>query len=280
MPLPDISVIIVSWNVKDLLYQCLVSLMRQTGVTAEIFVVDNASTDGTPAMVGQSFPRARLIVNDKNVGFAKANNQALNLAAGRYLLLLNPDTELRPDSLKQVVDFMEKHPRAAIAGCRLLNTDGTLQPSVRRFPTLVSQAWILLKAHHLLPTAKYWASNFNYHQAQEVDQVMGAFFMIRREAFAELGMLDENFFIWFEEVDYCRRAKNCGWQVWYAPVTEVTHHGGQSFNQLMSFTKQRMFNRSMLYYFKKHHRRSSWLILWLLSPASLALAWLYSWRVR
>lgn len=259
--------------------KCLRSL-RFSSLVLEVIVVDNASADDSVVMVKTTFPEVMIIANHENVGFAKANNQGLAVATGRHLLLLNPDTEVLPGALEKSLRFMEEHSEVGVLGCRLLNTDRTLQPSVRAFPTLVTQALILLKLHHLLALKNYLALDFDYEKTQSVDQVMGAFFMIRREVYETLGGLDERFYIWFEEVDYCKSVKEVGFQVWYLAEARVVHHGGQSFNQMMSLKKQRIFNRSLLYYFRKHHQSTSWLVLWCLQPVSLFLAWLAGFRRR
>jgi hypothetical protein len=299
-----LSVVIVTWNVRDYLEKCLDSLIstnlpqipRQAqdkffSNEFEIFVVDNASTDGSVEMVREKFPQVHLIVNKENLGFAKANNQAIRKAKGEFILLLNPDTEFfssnqgiplrqladrdnKGGALEKMVKFMEIHPDCGIVGCKLLNSDGSLQPSVRRFPTLLSQVITLTKAPNIFPwlIKKYLGLDIDYNKTQEVDQIMGSFFMIRRKVIEQIGLLDENFWAWFEEVDYCKRAKKAGWKIYYYPEVEVIHHKGQSFSQLVN--RQRQFNKSLLYYFKKHHSFFAWFILWLMQPLSLFLTWL------
>ena len=253
----DLSIIIVSWNVESLLKKCLASIYQYTrGITFELFVIDNASTDSTCHAISENFPQVKLIRNSKNLGFSAANNQGLRQAQADYLLLLNPDTELKEDSLSQMLQFMKNHQNCGISGCRLNNTDGTIQNSVRRFPGFIDQICILLKIHHLLPRLpplrRYFANDFDYRQEQTVDQVMGAFFLINRKLSDQIGLLDENFFVWFEEVDFCRRAKTAGWLVMYTPITAITHHHAQSFKQVMSVAKQKMWNKSLRFYFHKH----------------------------
>ncbi|HRY63514.1 MAG TPA: glycosyltransferase family 2 protein, partial [Patescibacteria group bacterium] len=230
----DLSIIIVSWQVKDLLQKCLGSLYQYTsGLKFEVFVVDNNSLDGTIEMVRQEFPQVNLIVNTQNLGFARANNQALKLSAGRHVLLLNPDTEFFDNALGQIVELMDKNREWGIAGCKILNPDKTIQSSVRRFPGWFDQTLVLLKLHHLKffkkSLNKYWAKDFDYETVSVVDQVMGAFFMIRHSVLDQLGLWDEKYFYWFEEVDYCRRAKDAGFQVVYTPDPVIIHHGAASF---------------------------------------------------
>lgn len=177
----DLSIIILNWKVRDLLHKCLTSIFKYTsGLTFEVYVVDNDSGDGSVEMVRQEFPTVKLIVNDKNLGFAAGNNQALRQAGGDWLLLLNPDTELFNNALAEMVNVMKDRPGVAVLGPKLLNSDRSIQASVRRFPSLNSQIIIMLKLHHLLawlPALKhYLAADFDYNREQSVDQVMGAAF--------------------------------------------------------------------------------------------------------
>ncbi len=275
----DLSIVIVNWRVKDLLKKCLRSIFDETkNIFFEVFVVDNNSGDGSVEMVRSRFPRVDLTASAENLGFAKGNNLAIKKTRGRYILLLNPDTEILENALEKMVRFMDAHPECGIAGCKLLNADLSLQPSVRSFPTLASQVMILLKLHHLFPYSKamykYLVQDFDYEKTQEVDQIMGAFMIIRREVIEKIGLLDENFWIWFEEVDFCKRAKASGWKILYTPEAKIIHHFGQSFKQILNIKKQKDFNRSLSYYFKKHGTIGEWIVIQLLRPISLALAWL------
>ncbi|MFA5128637.1 MAG: glycosyltransferase family 2 protein [Patescibacteria group bacterium] len=274
----DLSIIIVNWKVKDLLEKCLKSIFEQTkDITFEVFVVDNNSGDGSVEMVREKFPQVDLTASAENLGFAKGNNLAIKKSRGRYILLLNPDTEILDNALGKMVQFMDTHPECGIGGCKLLNPDLSLQPSVRAFPDLASQIFILLKIHHLLPHSKtmykYLVQDFDYEKIQEADQVMGAFMLIRREVINKIGMLDENFWIWFEEVDFCKRAKEADFKILYTPEAKIIHHFGQSFKQAMGIKKQKDFNRSLSYYFKKHGTKGEWLAIQILRPLSLILAW-------
>ena len=264
----DISIIIVSWNVRDLLKKCLASIFRFAPDFAfEVIVVDNASADGTVEMARADYPNVRLIANKKNLGFAKANNQGIAQAKGEYVLLLNPDTEFIEDALSACVAKMGSDKTIGVLGCQLLNSDKTIQPSVRAFPRVRDIIVILLKLHKLFPSLlnKYLAKDFDYMESNphsnplpfrerglyEVDQVMGAFFLVRRKVFDQIGLLDEKFFIWFEEVDFCRRAKQAGWNVAYYPGARIIHHGGQSFVKADTWRKQKWFFKSALLYFMK-----------------------------
>lgn len=250
----NISIIIVSWNVRDLLKRCLESVFRfNEGFDFQIIVIDNASSDDTVEMMRQNFPQVKLIINQKNKGFAVANNQGIKEAKGDYILLLNPDTELIEPVFKKVFDKMESDNQIGVLGCKLMNSDKTIQSSVRRFPTIGSQLAILFKMHKIFPAVlnRYLAKNFDYTKEAEVDQVMGAFFCIRKKLLNKIGLLDEGYFIWFEEVDFCRRTKKADYKVVYWPNTSVIHYGGQSFNQQMTLKKQWWFFRSAWRYFTK-----------------------------
>jgi len=278
----DLSIIIVSWNVCGLLEKCLISIYEHTrGISFEIFVIDNGSADKTVKIIKKHFLKVKLIANQKNLGFAAANNQGIKKAKGDYILLLNPDTELKEDSFRKMIDLIKSKPKCGILGCHLENPDGSHQASVRRFPKFLDQGLILLKLHHLFPKLncfkRYLYSDFDYSKESLVDQIMGACFMIKREVIQKIGMLDENFFVWFEEVDYCLRAKQVGWDIVYTPATSIIHHFGQSFKQIMTLEKQRMWSRSLRYYFLKHYSFLSFLVISALTKLSFCITIMISW---
>lgn len=252
----DLSIITVSWNVKDYLRASLEAIFQHVGtVNGEVWVVDNASTDGTGAMLrewARKEPRLRVLLNNTNVGFARANNQAIEQANGRYILLLNPDMRVFPDTLATMVQWMDVHPKAGVAGCHLVDETGETVPHVRRFPGLWNQLAIILKIPHLFPRVldRYLMRDFDYTKEARVDSVRGSFFMIRREAL-RVGLLDERFFIWFEEVDFCKRMRSAGWEVWYTPAARCVDRVGRSFAQVGGIKKQKMFLKSMYRYFEK-----------------------------
>lgn len=258
---PDLSIITVNWKVADLVGDLLGSIeANKENLAIEIFVVDNDSKDHIDAVVATFKNRSgipiTLIKNDRNLGFAAANNIAIRRASGRHVALLNPDTRATHGALSKMVAWMDVHPDVGVAGTKLLNVDGTLQESVRRFPGLLDQTMILLKFQHLWADAPFFKSylmkGFDYAKEQDVDQVMGAAFFVRRETFKKIGLLDEAFFIWFEEVDFCKRVKDAGLRVVYTPVASFIHHRGASFAQAMTFKKQKYFTNSMRIYFAKH----------------------------
>lgn len=252
-----VSVIIVSWNTESLLRKCLTTLFAsRTKATLEIFVVDNNSADNTVKMIKKEFPAVKLIVNRENAGFAKANNQALKEATGDYILLLNPDTEIFPETIEVSINFMETDSKIGVMGPKMFFPDGRLQPSVRRFPTLWPILLMFLKVPKVWPevraVSRYLAVDFDYEKEQTIDQVMGAYMFIRRAVVEKIGPLDERFFIWFEEVDFCRRAWRAGYQVVYNPNVKITHYGGQSFIQQGAVNKQFRFFQSAMRYFLKN----------------------------
>ncbi|MFA6321999.1 MAG: glycosyltransferase family 2 protein [Candidatus Buchananbacteria bacterium] len=257
MPQPEISIIIASWNVKNLLRHCLNSIyVNSAGIELEIFVVDNASTDQSVEMVRSEFPEVKVIANQQNLGFGRANNLALTQAQGKNILFLNPDTLIKKNCLANILTFLNHNPQAGIVGCQHLNPDLSLQPSVRRFPSFWPIFLIISKIAKIFPNLNtlnnYLARDFDYNLTQLVEQVAGSFMMIRHEVIDEIGGFDESFYLWFEEVDLCRRAVNAGWQVWYFAESQIIHYGGQSFSQQLTLKKQRIFLQSAWRYFKKH----------------------------
>ena len=255
----DLSIIIVSWNVKGLLRRCLDSIFQHptSNLQFEVIVVDNASSDGSVEMVRAEFPQVRLMANEENLGFTRANNQGIAASRGRYVLLLNPDTEVLGDALGAMVDYMDVHPDVGALGPMLLNPDGSVQSSRRRFPTLATALlestvfqWELSRDNRIL--RRYYVLDRPDDEVQEVDWVTGACILVRREAIEEVGLLDEGFFMYSEELDWCRRAKEQGWKVVYLPTARVIHYGGKSSEQVVPF-RHIQFQRSKVRYFRKHH---------------------------
>jgi hypothetical protein len=280
-----ISIVIVNWKVRPLLEKCLNSVIADTtDFETEIFVVDNDSRDGTPEMVMAQYPQVNMIALSSNQGFAKANNIALKSARGKYLFLLNPDTEVEPGFFKIIVSYLEEHSEVGILGPLILNSDHSIQPSIRRFPKLLSQLLILFKIRNVLPNNKifnhYFANDFDYNKEQDAEQIMGAAMVIRREAFEKLGFLDERFFVWFEEVDYCQRAKKKKIIIRYLPTASILHHSGTSFAKQKIMRKQVFFDFSLLRYFLKHRPIWESLIILLVIPINLLLTAIYAWVVK
>lgn len=234
----DISIVIVSFNTRQLLNKCLDSIVRHIKeINYEIIVVDNASSDGSVEAVekiitGTKSIKGMVIKNTKNLGFAAANNQGIKKAKGRYVLLLNSDTEFTEDSLRQMVSWMDKNPKAGISTCTLLNSNKTIQATGGYFPGLFR---LFLWGTFLddLPLVSVVFRSYHPHSAfhkklREQDWITGAFFLIRGELIEQIGVFDEKFFMYVEEIDYCFRAKKKGWEVWYVPDTAIIHIGGAS----------------------------------------------------
>jgi GT2 family glycosyltransferase len=238
----DVSIVIVSWNTRDLLAQCLRSIEDEAGaVTREVFVVDNASADDSVRMVEESFPDVHLIRNDHNVGYARANNQAIRRARGRYVLLLNPDTLVVDGAIEKTVAFLDGEPSAGIATCKVINPDGTFQtcfsdffPSV--WSVVTGGSDLRASISSVLLTRDYLATDGvakdRIARSHPVCWVMGAAMMIRREVIEQVGLLDEQLFMYGEEPDLCFRAGKAGWKMWYTPAGSIIHLGGQSTKQV------------------------------------------------
>jgi N-acetylglucosaminyl-diphospho-decaprenol L-rhamnosyltransferase len=254
----ELSVVIVNWNVRDLLRSCLRSVYAGWGADLaglEVWVVDNASTDGSAAMVHAEFPAAIVLENRDNVGFTVGNNQAIGRARGRCVLLLNPDTEVLGDALHAMVACLDAHPDIGALGPQLLNVDRTVQSSRRRFPTFrtallestVLQQW--WPDNNVL--RRYYVLDRDDAEFQDVDWVVGACLMARQEALARIGGLDEGYFMYSEEMDWCYRLKQAGWRVVYLPTARVVHYGGQSSRQVVA-AQHIHFQRSKIRFFRKH----------------------------
>lgn len=230
----DLSIVIVNWNAKELLRRCLESMYEGTrGIAFEVLVVDNASRDGSPQMVRHSFPQVRFIGNEENAGFARACNQGLRRARGRYIVLLNPDTWLPDDALGQMVAFLDEHPNIGVLGPRIVDPDGIVDPRcARRYPSLRSELFEKLRLDRRFPRSRlfgdYLMTYWDHKDSREVDALSGACMMIRPEVVEGVGLLDEDFFIYGEDVEYCYRIKKTGWQVLFYAKSTVVHLGAQS----------------------------------------------------
>jgi GT2 family glycosyltransferase len=284
----DVSIVLVSWNTRDLLLACLDSLPDALGVLcADVWVVDNASADGSAAAVRAWRPAegklpVQLIENQHNAGFAAANNQAIVASAGRYILLLNSDAIARPGSIERLVRFADERPNAGLVGAMLLNPDGSYQGSFADFPSLRSE---LLSASGLGERLfGRWYPNYGPGHAQaarQVDYIQGACMLARRAAVDQVGLLDEAYFMYNEETDWCLRMRRAGWENWYVPGARIVHYGGQSTRQARHAMMQALY-RSKVRFFRKHYGplpaallragfvavlRAKWLVLALLAAA-------------
>jgi GT2 family glycosyltransferase len=253
----NVSIIVVNWNTKSLLRDCLTSVYKQSrGIDFEIIVVDNASTDGSREMIRNDFPKVVLIENTKNRGFAAANNQGMAIAKGRYVLLLNSDTIVLDNCIANIISFADTHPRAGVIGCRVLNSDCTLQSTCFMFPSVLNLLLSSSYLYKIFPKSRFFGRElmtwWNANDVREVDIVKGCFMLVRREAIEKVGGLDESFFMYAEETDWCYRFRKCGWKVMFAPVGEIIHYGGQSTTQIpVAMIVQ--LRLSILKFIKKHY---------------------------
>ncbi|MBI5567361.1 MAG: glycosyltransferase family 2 protein [Chloroflexi bacterium] len=265
----DLSIVILNWNVRDLLERCLASI-RSSRYTLELIVVDNASTDDSVTMVRSQYPHVTVIANELNRGFTGGNNQGLAVAQGRYVLVLNPDTEMVDRALDRLVDYLEAEPEVGAVGPMLLNPDRSIQPSRRRFPTVLTGFFESTWLQSLVPRGvlrRYYVEDVAASVVQDVDWLNGACTLFRREVFDRVGGYDEaNFFMYSEELDLCRRIKQAGWRIAYVPDAQVIHYDGKSSEQAVAARHIR-FNTSKVRYFRKWHGRvvAGTLRVWLLS---------------
>lgn len=266
----DLSIVIVSYNTRDMLRDCLRALPAATeGLAVETFVVDNHSPDDSAGMVAAEFPDVRLLANTDNPGFARANNQAFALCTGRYVLALNPDTEAEPGALTALVRFMDAHPDAGVCGPKLLNSDGSLQHNGRRFPTPWREFLAVSGLRKFNRAAfdgvlEYGREDFD--ALCEVDQVSGACLLVRRSVMEQVGMFDPDFFMYYEEIEWCWRIRRAGWKVYYVPQSRVVHHWMGSARQQSRAMTARMFKSQVIYYRKTAGLPTQWAargIMWL-----------------
>lgn len=280
----DLSIVIVSYNVKDKLRLNLEALFNSLGsFSREIFVVDNASIDGSADMVAELFPEVKLIRNEENLGFARASNIAIKKSQGDFILLLNPDMQVFSETLRDALAFAKQNPQAVVSSGALLNADKKLIKHVRRFPKFWDQLAIILKLPHLFPNLlkSYLYTDFDYNRAQAVDSVRGSFFMINKLSWQKISseptaLLDERYFLWFEEVDFCRQVYKLKGEVWYNPQVFCLDYVGQSFSLLKRGRAQKYFSESMLKYFKKWEAAWQYYVLKFFWPLGKALAIFFS----
>lgn len=250
----------VNWNTKNLLLQSLESLYHTLNkIEFEIFVIDNGSSDGSVEEVRRRFPLVHLIENKENLGFARAVNQGLQQASGRYLLLLNPDTQVKEGAIEKLCSFMETRLEVGIGGAQLFNSDGSKQNSIANYPSLATELLNKSFLRWLFPS-RYPGKERNYFDPVEVDSVIGACMIVRREALEQVGLLDEDYFLFLEETDWCYRMKKAGWKVYHLPQAEVIHYQGKSAEQERKRAKVEYF-RSRYHFFKKHRGLWQWFIL-------------------
>jgi|SRR3990172_3060121 len=268
-PETDLSIIIVNWNGGETFLRCLRSVVQgATSCHTEIIVVDNASTDGSPDAVEREFPEITLIRNRTNEGFAKANNIGIRRSTGRYVALINPDVIVTPGSLDRMLTFMTRHPSIGVLGPQVLNEDSTLQLSCREFPNLWNSFCRALALDTMFPSWRllggYLMTYWSHDTTRRVDVLSGCFWLIRQQALDTVGLLDEDFFMYSEDVDFCKRVWRAGWEVVYWPHVKVVHYGG-----ICSSHFPVHFNVAMLQagrqYWRKHHGRVARICFWAIS---------------
>ena len=252
----DLSIVIVSWNVRDYLAACLDSIRASAGdLDIEVIVVDSYSGDGTVEMVRERYPWVKFLPQSANIGFTRGNNLGLAAAQGRYLMLLNPDTEIVGDALLCMVHYLDEHPRVGVVGPNTRNADGSAQSTRRRFPTFITA---LFESTWLQPIAPrqvldyYYARDIADGDTAEVDWVQGSALMMRRKVYGQIGGLDEQYIMFSEEMDWCKRARNVGWRVVYLGGARIVHHGGKSTEQVSAMAHI-YFQTSKIRYFRKFH---------------------------
>jgi GT2 family glycosyltransferase len=273
-----LSVAIVNWNTRQMLLDALDSIYSAPpSFPFEVIVVDNASQDGSAPAVAERFPQVVLIANTDNTGYAEGNNQAMKIAKAAYILLLNPDVLLPVGGLERAVGFMEAHREAGALGVRQVHPDGRLQRSVRGFPTPMTVLWELLGLSRLFPNSRlfgaYRMTWFDYAHVAEVDQPMGTFLLMRRAVVEQIGMLDEAFPIFFNEVDWCLRCKRAGWKIFFTPDVEIVHYGGASTTQVgaaMAWESR----RGLLQFYNKHYAAARF---WPLRILIALVSWPHAW---
>ena len=267
----DVSIVIVSFNTCEVLRACLLSVLREVGgLTAEIMVVDNASSDGSADMVSAEFPGVTLFRSSSNLGFGAANNVALERAKGRYHVLLNSDAFFEPGALHLAIRHMDETPDCGLGGARLIGRDGAWQPSARTFHSILGDLVVMTGFAGKFPKSRFfgdfdrtWADPM---EAASVDWVPGAFCIVRPEVLAKVGLFDPAFFLYYEEVDLCKRIKDAGYSIWYWPDVVVVHWGGESSKRVKTLAFSSVAAqvvmwrmRSMFLYYRKHHDDEAWL---------------------
>jgi GT2 family glycosyltransferase len=260
-----LSIILINHNAKDFTADCIQSIYDKTTVPFEIILVDNNSSDDSPSYIKEKFPQVRLIENKSNRGFATANNQGIKISKGKLLILLNNDTVLKNNALDKMFEYMDKNPEIGILACKLFDADGkTVQHNCRAFPspvgTMFGRASLFTKLMPNNPISKRnLLLNWDYSSVKEADWVSGAALMVKREAIEQIGLLDENFYMYWEDTDFCKRAKDAGWQICFFPEAQIIHFtgkGGGKRNFLLSSNTIYQMHKSAYYYFRKYHLKS------------------------
>lgn len=292
---PEISTIIVNYNTRQLLRNCLASILTGESRKIEVIVVDNHSSDSSATMVRTEFPDVQLIENSRNLGFAKANNQAIRQASGKYVLLLNSDTVVQQEAIGTMAEYMDSEPDAGAVACRLLDANGAIQASIGRQsgPGLMRQILRLSGISRLIrgermrrflrrylgfaigSTVRSYLDPYVTNTALEVESISGACLMLRRQAIDQVGLLDENFFMYLEDLDYCLRLRNAGWKLYYLPTVQIVHLIGQSSGGRMRKYSMHAY-RSLFYFYQKHYSPSTLVLMRLAVFLTMSARWAWN----
>jgi GT2 family glycosyltransferase len=262
----DVSIIIVNWNIRDILRDCLRSVYEQTRVIAfEVIVIDNASSDDSVAMVREEFPQVILIENSENRGFAAANNQGIRIAQGRYILLLNPDTIVLDKAIEKTVVFADSHPDVGVVGCQVLENDTKIQRTCFAFPSVGNLILQKTGLRRLFPRSRLFGREdmgwWNRDTQRDVDVVSGMFMLVRHEAIEQVGLMDEDYFVYAEETDWCFRFRQAGWRCVFAPVGKIIHlDGGNKSTDKVIVKMYVQFQKSILIFYRKNRGSVAWMM--------------------
>lgn len=276
-----LSIVIVSWNTKQILAECLNSIapvferMNSLDNPIEVIVVDNASSDGTISLLKESYEWVTLIDTGENLGFPGGNNRGFDVSQGEYILLLNPDTVVHGSAIEELVQFLDSNPDVGAVGSRLLNTDGSLQESCYPRPTIGRELWRLFHLDRIKAIGIYDMDRWSLTDPRKVDVLMGACILVRRPIIQKIGGMDEEYFMYSEEVDLCRRIQKDGWPIYWFPQAQITHYGGQSTNLVKTEMFLRLYESKLLYFSKNHGRTVALIYKIILYLASIPRLFLY-----
>jgi hypothetical protein len=271
----DVSIIIVAWNVRKLLYDCLKSVYNQTeGIDFEVIYVDNASKDGSVDMVKREFPKVKIIENERNEGFIRANNQAIKIATGRYVLLLNSDTVVLDNAIAKTVKFADEHPQAAVVGCKVLNPDRTLQRDCFMYPSLLNMFLSATYLYKIFPKNRFFGRErmtwWDFNSVREIETVCGSCSLVRKKAIDQVGLMDETYFVYGDDPDWCYRFKKNGWKIMFTPDGQIIHYGGQTTRQMARKFRLQLHG-SELIFMKLHRGKLTFLFARFLTASFLLL---------
>ena len=260
----DVSIIIVAWNVRELLYNCIKSVYEQTeGISFEVIYVDNASEDGSIEMVRKEFPEVRIIENEENRGFITANNQAIEIAEGRYVLLLNSDTIVLDNAVAKTVAFADQHTDAAVVGCKVLNSDKSLQRACFMYPSILNMFLSATYLYKIFPRSRFFGRErmtwWDFNDVREVETICGCYSLVRRRAIDQVGVMDPKYFVYGDDPDWCYRFKKTGWKILFTPEPEIIHLGGQTTKQKTREFRWQLHG-SILIFFKLHRSKPEFVL--------------------